>query len=56
MIAGSTDTHANLVEAAARAGQAVFCEKPLDLLGPCHPDAATPVSTLASTVPRLALR
>jgi myo-inositol 2-dehydrogenase / D-chiro-inositol 1-dehydrogenase len=31
VIASSTDTHADLVEAAARAGKAVFCEKPLDL-------------------------
>jgi myo-inositol 2-dehydrogenase / D-chiro-inositol 1-dehydrogenase len=31
VIASSTDTHAGLVEAAARAGKAVFCEKPLDL-------------------------
>jgi len=31
VIASSTDTHAELVEAAARAGKAVFCEKPLDL-------------------------
>src|SRR2546427_11277630 len=31
VIASSTDTHAALVEAAARAGKAVFCEKPLDL-------------------------
>ena len=31
VIASSTDTHAQLVEAAARAGKAVFCEKPLDL-------------------------
>jgi myo-inositol 2-dehydrogenase/D-chiro-inositol 1-dehydrogenase len=31
IIASSTDTHAHLVEAAARAGKAVFCEKPLDL-------------------------
>ena len=31
VIAGSTETHADIVEAAARAGKAVFCEKPLDL-------------------------
>jgi myo-inositol 2-dehydrogenase/D-chiro-inositol 1-dehydrogenase len=31
LIASSTDTHAGLVEAAARAGKAVLCEKPLDL-------------------------
>jgi myo-inositol 2-dehydrogenase/D-chiro-inositol 1-dehydrogenase len=31
VIASSTNTHADLVEAAARAGKAVFCEKPLDL-------------------------
>src|ERR1700730_18281844 len=31
LIASSTDTHADLVEAAARAKKAVFCEKPLDL-------------------------
>jgi hypothetical protein len=31
VIAGSTDTHDDLVEAAARTGKAVFCEKPLDL-------------------------
>jgi myo-inositol 2-dehydrogenase/D-chiro-inositol 1-dehydrogenase len=31
VIASSTDTHAELVEAAARAGKAVLCEKPLDL-------------------------
>ena len=30
-IASSTDTHADLVEAAARAKKAIFCEKPLDL-------------------------
>jgi myo-inositol 2-dehydrogenase/D-chiro-inositol 1-dehydrogenase len=30
-IASSTDTHANLIEAAARAGKAIFCEKPIDL-------------------------
>jgi myo-inositol 2-dehydrogenase / D-chiro-inositol 1-dehydrogenase len=31
LIASSTDTHAELIEAAARAGKAVFCEKPIDL-------------------------
>ena len=31
VIASSTDTHADLVEQAARAGKAIFCEKPLDL-------------------------
>lgn len=30
-IASSTDTHADLIEAAAKAGKAVFCEKPIDL-------------------------
>jgi len=31
VIASSTDTHADLVTAAAKAGKAIFCEKPLDL-------------------------
>ena len=31
VIASSTDTHADLVEDAARAGKAIFCEKPIDL-------------------------
>ncbi|MBO9454679.1 inositol 2-dehydrogenase [Paracoccus sp. R12_1] len=31
LIATSTDTHSNLIEAAARAGKAVLCEKPVDL-------------------------
>ncbi|PSJ46827.1 inositol 2-dehydrogenase [Zobellella taiwanensis] len=31
MICTITDTHADLIEAAARAGKAVFCEKPVDL-------------------------
>lgn len=31
IIASSTDTHAELVVAAARAGKAIFCEKPIDL-------------------------
>ena len=31
LIATSTDTHADLIEAAAHAGKAIFCEKPIDL-------------------------
>jgi myo-inositol 2-dehydrogenase/D-chiro-inositol 1-dehydrogenase len=31
VIASSTDMHADIAEAAARVGKAVFCEKPLDL-------------------------
>lgn len=31
LIASSTDTHAGLIESGARAGKAIFCEKPLDL-------------------------
>jgi myo-inositol 2-dehydrogenase/D-chiro-inositol 1-dehydrogenase len=31
VIASSTDTHAELIVRAARAGQAIFCEKPVDL-------------------------
>ena len=31
LIASSTDTHANLIEAATAAGKAVLCEKPVDL-------------------------
>jgi myo-inositol 2-dehydrogenase / D-chiro-inositol 1-dehydrogenase len=31
VIASATDTHAELVEAAARSNKAIFCEKPLDL-------------------------
>jgi myo-inositol 2-dehydrogenase/D-chiro-inositol 1-dehydrogenase len=31
VIASSTDTHAELVTACAKAGKAIFCEKPLDL-------------------------
>ena len=31
VIGTSTDTHAELVQASARAGKAIFCEKPLDL-------------------------
>ncbi len=31
IIGSSTDTHADLIELAARAGKAIFCEKPIDL-------------------------
>ena len=31
LIGTPTDTHAGLIEAGARAGKAVFCEKPVDL-------------------------
>jgi len=31
IIASSTDTHADLIERAARAGKTIFCEKPVDL-------------------------
>ncbi len=31
LIASPTDTHADLIEAAAKAGKAIFCEKPIDL-------------------------
>ena len=31
VICSSTDSHADLIEAGARAGKAVFCEKPVDL-------------------------
>src|SRR5215216_189077 len=31
VICTPTDTHADLIERAARAGKAVFCEKPVDL-------------------------
>ena len=31
LIASSTDTHVELITAAAKAGQAILCEKPIDL-------------------------
>ena len=31
LIGTSTDTHADLIEASAKAGKAIFCEKPIDL-------------------------
>lgn len=41
IIASSTDSHAELIKAAARAGKDIFCEKPLDL------DVETARSSLA---------
>jgi myo-inositol 2-dehydrogenase/D-chiro-inositol 1-dehydrogenase len=43
-IGSSTDTHADLILRAARAGKAIFCEKPVDLdlaraPRPCEPPA-----------------
>src|SRR4249920_3169895 len=31
LICSSTDTHADLIQAAAAAGKQIFCEKPVDL-------------------------
>ena len=31
LVASSTDTHSDLIEAGVRAGKAIFCEKPIDL-------------------------
>ena len=31
LIATATDTHADLIEAAAKAGKAILCEKPIDI-------------------------
>lgn len=39
LIASPTDTHADLIEAAARAGKAIFCEKPI-ALDPARVDRA----------------
>lgn len=44
LIASPTDTHADLIEAAARAGKAIFCEKPI-ALDPARVDQA--VATVA---------
>ena len=51
IIASSTDTHADLVIAAARAGKAIFCEKPIDLALP-RVDAAL-AAVRAAGVPML---
>ena len=36
-ICAPTDMHADLIERAARAGKAIFCEKPIDLDASAHP-------------------
>ncbi|WP_198377930.1 inositol 2-dehydrogenase [Neoroseomonas rubea] len=51
IIASSTDTHAELVIAAAKAGKAIFCEKPIDLALP-RVDAAL-AAVRAAGVPML---
>lgn len=51
IIASSTDTHADLVIAAAKAGKAIFCEKPIDLALP-RVDAAL-AAVRAAGVPML---
>jgi myo-inositol 2-dehydrogenase/D-chiro-inositol 1-dehydrogenase len=51
IIASSTDTHAELVIAAARAGKAIFCEKPIDLSLPRVDEAIAAVR--AAGVPML---
>lgn len=51
IIASSTDTHADLVIAAARAGKAIFCEKPIDLSLPRVDEALAAVR--AAGVPML---
>jgi myo-inositol 2-dehydrogenase/D-chiro-inositol 1-dehydrogenase len=51
IIASSTDTHAELVIAAARAGKAIFCEKPIDLSLPRVDEALAAVR--AAGVPML---
>ena len=44
-IASATDTHADLIEAAARAGKQIFCEKPVDLSVARVQDCLTAVDT-----------
>jgi myo-inositol 2-dehydrogenase / D-chiro-inositol 1-dehydrogenase len=51
IIASSTDTHADLVIAAAKAGKAIFCEKPIDLSLPRVNDCLAAVR--AAAVPML---
>ena len=49
LIASSTDTHAELIQAGARAGKAVFCEKPLDL-DPARAETSLAVVAQAKTL------
>jgi len=52
IIASSTDTHADLLERAARAGKTIFCEKPIDL---SLERARRCVETVAATGARVVL-
>ena len=45
LIASATDTHADLIEAAARADKQIFCEKPVDLSVPRVKDCLAAVDT-----------
>ena len=45
LIASATGTHADLIEAAARAGKQIFCEKPVDLSVPRVKDCLAAVET-----------
>ena len=51
VIASSTDTHADLIQAAAKANKAIFCEKPVDLTVARARDCAAAVA--AAKVPCL---
>jgi myo-inositol 2-dehydrogenase/D-chiro-inositol 1-dehydrogenase len=52
LIASSTDTHARLAIAAAQAGKAIFCEKPIDLslkkVDACWPKSRKPACRCSS--------
>jgi myo-inositol 2-dehydrogenase/D-chiro-inositol 1-dehydrogenase len=39
LIASATDTHADLIEMAARHGKAIFCEKPVTWIWPVYATA-----------------
>jgi myo-inositol 2-dehydrogenase/D-chiro-inositol 1-dehydrogenase len=53
LIASPTDTHADLIEAAARAGKAIFCEKPI-ALDPARVDRAAQAVADAGVVALIA--